>query len=205
MRLQPGSLRELHWHTTAAELGYVVSGGCRTTVLSPDGAATDTFRPGDVWYFPRGWGHSIQGIGSSECQFILIFDNGDFSEEDHSLSITDWLANTSPVVVAQSLGLGMEWVAKLPKGEAYFAGGPVPDDPFARATPQPKPTLATTHRYPLGAQQPRRVPGGGAQWRLPRMSFRSRPHYPPPCWRSSREPCVSFTGTPWPTSGNTLS
>ena len=48
MRLQPGSLRELHWHTTAAELGYVVSGSCRTTVLSPDGAATDTFGPGDV-------------------------------------------------------------------------------------------------------------------------------------------------------------
>jgi oxalate decarboxylase len=38
MRLQPGCLRELHWHTTAAELGYVVSGSCRTTVLSPDGA-----------------------------------------------------------------------------------------------------------------------------------------------------------------------
>src|SRR5580704_6501146 len=61
MRLQAGCLRELHWHTTAAELGYVVSGSCRTTVLSPDGAATDTFGPGDVWYFPRGWGHSIQG------------------------------------------------------------------------------------------------------------------------------------------------
>jgi oxalate decarboxylase len=123
LRLQPGSLRELHWHTTSAELGYVVSGSCRTTVLSPDGAATDTFGPGDVWYFPRGWGHSIQGIGSSECHFILIFDNGDFSE-DHTLSITDWLASTSPAVVTQSLGLGMEWVAKLPKGEAYFAGGP---------------------------------------------------------------------------------
>jgi oxalate decarboxylase len=53
MRLQPGSLRELHWHTTAAELGYVVSGRVRTTVLSPDGAATDTLGPGDVWYFRR--------------------------------------------------------------------------------------------------------------------------------------------------------
>jgi oxalate decarboxylase len=102
-------------------IGVRVSGSCRTTALSPEGAATDTFGPGDVWYFPRGWGHSIQGIGSSECHFILIFDNGDFSE-DHTLSITDWLANTSPAVVTQSLGLGMEWVAKL--SDAYFAGGP---------------------------------------------------------------------------------
>jgi len=122
MRLQPGCLRELHWHSTAAELGYVVSGSCRTTVLSPDGAEADTFGPGDVWYFPSGWGHSIRGIGSSECHFILIFDDGAFAEE-HTLSITDWLAQTSPAVVSQSLGLGMEWVAKLPNGEAYFAGG----------------------------------------------------------------------------------
>jgi oxalate decarboxylase len=44
MRLQPGSLRELHWHSTAAELGYVVSGNCRTTVLSPD--VRSPVRPG---------------------------------------------------------------------------------------------------------------------------------------------------------------
>jgi oxalate decarboxylase len=162
MCLQPGSLRELHWHTNAAELGYVVSGSCRTTILSPDGAATETFGPGDVWYFPAGWGHSILGIGPSECQFILIFDNGAFAEE-HTLSITDWLAHTSPEVVSQSLGLGLEWVANLPKGEAYFAG-PVPDDVPTRATHKAKPTSSTTHRYPLGAQQPKRVPGGGAQW-----------------------------------------
>ena len=84
MRLQPGCLRELHWHTTAAELGYVVSGSCRTTVLSPDGAVADTFGPGDVWYFPSGWGHSIQGTGPSECHFILMFDNGAFSEDQPS-------------------------------------------------------------------------------------------------------------------------
>ena len=84
MRLQPGCLRELHWHTTAAELGYVVSGSCRTTVLSPDAAATDTFGPGDVWYFPRGWGHSILGTGPGECHFILMFDNGAFAEESYT-------------------------------------------------------------------------------------------------------------------------
>jgi len=163
MRLQPGCLRELHWHTNAAELGYVVSGNCRTTVLSPDGAATDTFGPGDVWYFPRGWGHSILGTGASECHFILMFDNGSFAE-DHTLSISDWLAHTSPAVVSQSLGLGMEWTAKLPKGETYFAEGAVPHDSFPGAASRAKPMPLTTHRYPLGAQQPRRITGGGAQW-----------------------------------------
>src|SRR6516164_10822665 len=165
MCLQPGSLRELHWHTNAAELGYVVSGSCSTTVLSPEGAATDTFGPGDVWYFPAGWGHSILGIGPSECHFILIFDNGAFAEE-HTLSITDWLAHTSASVISQSLGLDLESVAKLPKREAYFATRPVPvpDEGFVSAPPPANPTLTTSHRYPLGAQQPRRLPGGGAQW-----------------------------------------
>jgi hypothetical protein len=80
-----------------------------------------------------------------------MFDNGAFAE-DHTLSITDWLAHTSPAVVSQSLGLGMEWVAKLPKGETYFAEGAVPDDSFARATPRAKPTLFND--APLSIRRP---------------------------------------------------
>ncbi|CAH1658727.1 MULTISPECIES: cupin domain-containing protein [unclassified Chelatococcus] len=163
MRLEPGGMRELHWHANAAEWAYVISGNCRTTLLNPDGGAEiDTFGPGDVWYFPRGWGHSIQGIGPDECHFILIFDNGDFSE-DHTFSITDWLSRTPQDVVAASLGLAPADVALLPKGEAYFAKGPTPDDRSADATCRKEAQLVTTHRYPLHAQQPRRVPGGGTQ------------------------------------------
>src|SRR5262249_8359410 len=100
---------------------------------------------------------------------ILIFDNGAFAEE-HTLSVTDWLAHTSPEVISQSLGLGLEWVAKLPKGEAYFAAGPAPNDAFAPATPQAK-LAPTTHLYPLCAQQPRRARGGGAQWTVTANEF----------------------------------
>jgi oxalate decarboxylase len=163
MRLEPGGMRELHWHANAAEWAYVLSGNCRTTILHPDGSsATDTFGAGDVWYFPRGWGHSIQGIGPGECHFILIFDNGDFSE-DHTFSVTDWLSRTPAAVVSQSLGLSAADVARLPKGEAYFAKGPVPNNRSADATPRGRPDLVSAHRYPLYAQQPRRVPGGGTQ------------------------------------------
>lgn len=168
MRLEPGAMREMHWHANAAEWAYVVSGHCRTTILHPEGAGTgvgsetDTFGPGDVWYFPRGWGHSIQGIGPGECHFILIFDNGDFSE-DHTFSVTDWISRTPPEVVARSLNLTAAEVAKLPKQEVYFAKGPVPDDNSFFSTARPDPELTSMHRYPLEAQQPRRVPGGGRQ------------------------------------------
>ena len=66
-------------------------------------------------------------------------------------------------MVAQSLGISLEDVAKLPKGEAYFAQGPVPDDASFISAPRKEPELVTVHRYPLMAQVPRRVPGGGVQ------------------------------------------
>ncbi|MQA91254.1 MAG: cupin domain-containing protein [Gemmatimonas sp.] len=163
MRLAPGGMRELHWHANAAEWAYVISGSCRTTIIHPDGSTyVDTFDAGDVWYFPRGYGHSIQGLGPGECHFILIFDNGDFSE-DHTFSITDFLAHTPPTIVAQNLGLSADEVARLPKGEAYFVQGPVPDERSPDATARPHAELMTKHRYPLMAQQPRRAPGGGSQ------------------------------------------
>ncbi|MBX3379982.1 MAG: cupin domain-containing protein [Phycisphaeraceae bacterium] len=163
MRLAPGAMRELHWHANAAEWAYVVSGACRTTIVHPDGSAyVDTFNAGDVWYFPRGYGHSIQGIGPGECHFILIFDNGDFSE-DHTFSVTDFLARMPAEAVAQNLGLSAAEVATLPKKEVYFAQGPVPDDASNISASRAHPELVAKHRYPLMAQEPRRVPGGGTQ------------------------------------------
>ena len=163
MRLEAGGMREMHWHANAAEWAYVISGSCRTTILHPDGgSAADDFYPGDVWYFPRGWGHCIQGLGPEECHFILIFDNGDFSE-DHTFSVTDWMSRTPPSILAQSLGWSLDEVGKLPKGEVYFARGPVVTDSSAVSTTRKAPALVATHRYPLGAQEPRRVAGGGIQ------------------------------------------
>lgn len=163
MRLEPGAMREMHWHANAAEWAYVVSGSCRTTILHPEGGtAIDDFYPGDVWYFPRGWGHCIEGTGDAECHFVLIFDNGDFSE-DHTFSVTDWMSRTPPAVLARSLGLTRNELTGLPPGEVYFARGPAVGEGSATATPRAEPALAATHRYPLGAQEPRRVPGGGLQ------------------------------------------
>jgi Cupin len=39
MRLEPGAMRELHWHATAAEWAFVIEGRVRTTVIDPQGRA----------------------------------------------------------------------------------------------------------------------------------------------------------------------
>jgi oxalate decarboxylase len=96
MRIEPGAMRQLHWHATAAEWAYVLEGTVRTTVIDADGASeTDDFDTGDVWYFPRGHAHMIECLGDTPCHFILIFDNGYFSEFG-TFSITDWLGHAPP-------------------------------------------------------------------------------------------------------------
>src|SRR4051812_7193723 len=75
MQLEPGAMRELHWHATAAEWAFVVEGHVRTTVIDPQGRSeTNDFQAGYVWYFPRGHGHMLQCLGEQPCHFILIFD-----------------------------------------------------------------------------------------------------------------------------------
>src|SRR5260221_3731847 len=105
MYLNAGASRELHWHAIAAEWAYVLDGRCQTTVIDPQGHSEIlNFGPGDLWFFPRGHGHSIQTLGTDPCHFILSFDNGSFSEHG-TFSITDWLSLVDPVVLVQNLGV----------------------------------------------------------------------------------------------------
>ena len=105
MRLEPGVTRELHWHATAAEWAFVLEGRVRTTVLDPSGnSEINDFDPGDVWYFPRGHPHALSCLGDEPCHFILIFDNGYFSEFG-TFSITDWLGHASKALLAKNFGL----------------------------------------------------------------------------------------------------
>src|SRR6266852_5872833 len=161
MRLKPGGLRELHWHANAAEWAFMIKGRVRTTVIGPDGySETNDFEPGDVWYFPRGHGHALVGLGPEESHFVLVFDNGAFSEHG-TFSITDWIGHTPPNVLAKVLGLPESVFAKFPKDELYIPQGRVPPE---RPEPprQGKSKLSPqTHRYPLMAQLPHsRLPGG---------------------------------------------
>jgi oxalate decarboxylase/phosphoglucose isomerase-like protein (cupin superfamily) len=105
MRLEPGVTRELHWRATAAEWAFVLEGRVRTTLVDPRGSSEiNDFDPGDVWYFPRGNPHSLACLGEKACHFILIFDNGYFSEFG-TFSITDWLGHASKSLLAKNFGL----------------------------------------------------------------------------------------------------
>jgi len=146
MFLNPGASRELHWHAIAAEWAFVIDGRCQTMVLEPSGASEiNNYEPGDLWYFARGHGHSIQTIGDKPCHFILSFDNGAFSEHG-TFSITDWINVTPKDFVATNFNLPKDFFDVFPKGETYIQAGPVV--PIAQALDAPWPK-ESTHKFRL--------------------------------------------------------
>src|ERR1700737_2315463 len=160
MRLKPGGLRELHWHAIAAEWAYVVQGNVRTTVVAPNGeAGQNDFGPGDVWFFPKGHGHALQGAGPGEAHFFLGFDNGHFSEFG-TFSITDWVGHTPPNVLSQNLGLPESVFTNFPRSEAYILPGKVPpaeQEPLREVNSQAN---QFPHKYRLDAAPAIEFPGG---------------------------------------------
>lgn len=125
MRLTAGSFRELHWHT-ADEWAFMITGKARITLLQPDGKMfVDDVGPGDLWYFPAGFPHSIQGLEGPGCEFLLVFDQGDFSEDDTFL-LSDWLAHTPPEVLMKNMGWSKAEIEKLPPTPLYIFNAPLP-------------------------------------------------------------------------------
>lgn len=146
MFLDPGASRELHWHAIAAEWAYVIDGQCQTMVIDPTGQSeVNNFGPGDIWFFPKGHGHSIHTIGDKPCHFILSFNNGGFSENG-TFSITDWVSLTPSDMLALNFGVGKDVFDAFPKGETYIMAGPVLPAAEARDAPWPK---ESTHKFSL--------------------------------------------------------
>ncbi|MDF2433847.1 MAG: oxalate decarboxylase [Mucilaginibacter sp.] len=149
MRLNPGGFRELHWHSIAAEWAFILEGKVRTTVITPDGStSTDEFEVGDIWYFPKGYGHSLQCVGNEPCAFVLGFDNGHFSEFG-TFSVTDWVSHISPDILAHNSGLPASALAVLPKKELYIGKGKIAVEPIPRNVDPNIPASYSSHKFRL--------------------------------------------------------
>jgi oxalate decarboxylase len=125
MRLNSGAIRELHWHIPA-EWAYMLYGTARVTAVDQKGRAfVNDIGPGDLWYFPGGVPHSIQGLAPDGCEFLLAFDDGRFSEFDTFL-ITDWFDHTPREVLQQDLDLPASTFKTVPPKELYIFNAPLP-------------------------------------------------------------------------------
>ncbi len=132
MRLARGGIREMHWHQQA-EWAFMLDGRCRITVLDEEGRpSVQDVKTGDLWYFPPGLPHSLQGLGVDGAEFLLAFDNGRASEFN-TLLVTDWIAHTPPDVLALNFGVPADAFRRIPLDNLWIFQG---DDPGPLAAAQ---------------------------------------------------------------------
>ena len=125
MRLTAGGVRELHWHT-AGEWAIMLYGTARITCIDRDGKSFVTdVKQNDLWFFPGGIPHSIQGLEPDGCEFLLVFDDGNFSESETVL-LSDSMAHVPPEVLAKNFAVSQSAFAKLPRHELFIFQTDVP-------------------------------------------------------------------------------
>lgn len=129
MRLTAGGIRELHWHA-AAEWAFMLYGSARITAIDVKGKSfVADVNEGDLWYFPTGIPHSIQGLAPDGAEFLLVFDDGNFSEYATVL-LSDWMAHTPKEVLAKNFGTSSRSLEQIPSQELFIFQAPLPP-PFA--------------------------------------------------------------------------
>ncbi|ASJ55823.1 oxalate decarboxylase [Brevibacillus formosus] len=161
MSLTPGGVRELHWHQQA-EWAYMLLGHARITSVDQRGRNfIADIGKGDLWYFPPGIPHSIQGLEEG-CEFLLVFDDGHFSDLN-TLSISDWFAHTSKDVLSANFGVPESAFADIPCEQVYIYQDEVPGSIEGDEVESPYGTVPLPFTHRLLAQRPLITPGGSVR------------------------------------------
>ncbi|KAF2166038.1 hypothetical protein M409DRAFT_66930 [Zasmidium cellare ATCC 36951] len=164
MYLTPNAYRELHWHQ-ANEWAYIFNGSVRVASVDEAGRTfLDDLQAGDVWFFPAGKPHSIQALQDG-CEFLLVFDSGEFSEDNTAL-VSETFARNPLSVLAKDLRLDVSALANIPKDELYiFPGTPAPANISEQNSTGPAGIIPgdQTYSYHWSQQEAYEVPGGSVK------------------------------------------
>ncbi|MGM9924494.1 MAG: oxalate decarboxylase family bicupin [Bacillus sp. (in: firmicutes)] len=161
MRLTPGGVRELHWHKQV-EWSYMLWGSARITAIDSQGRNfIADVKQGDLWYFPAGLPHSIQGLENG-CEFLLVFDDGNFTDLD-TFTISDWFAHTPKEVLSANFGVPLSAFENIPKKEKYIFQAPIPGPLDKAAITSPFGEVPQSFTHSLLGQEPLRSPGGSVR------------------------------------------
>ncbi|KAA6424832.1 MAG: oxalate decarboxylase [Trebouxia sp. A1-2] len=103
-KLNPGGLREMHWHNPN-EWGFVLNGTCRATLVNQGSThmvESWDFDNGDIWFFPGNFGHVILGVDPEfGCTYMTSYDQGDFDERLDAQGLSGWYIQAPAAVAAQ--------------------------------------------------------------------------------------------------------
>ena len=138
-------------------------GNARITAVDQSGKSfVSDVGEGDLWLFPPGIPHSIQGLGPDGCRFLLVFDDGNF-DEFHTFLITDWLAHTPKEVLAKNFNVPASTFDRVPKKELFIFQAALPGDLKAEQAQAAEGTGSVPKSFDFRASkmQPTKVTPGG--------------------------------------------
>lgn len=166
MRLSPNAYRELHWHVEG-EWSLILNGSVRLSAMNEAGETfVDDLEAGDVWFFPPGIPHSIQAKEDG-AEFLLVFNSGDFSEENTFL-VSEMMERNPQTVLAKNFRTDASVFDpdNLPDGQLWiFPGTPMPQNISEQNVTGPAGSipLENTYSYHFSQQEPYKVPGGSVK------------------------------------------
>ena len=119
LELEPGGLRELHWHPNADEWQYVIEGAdINVTLFGSHGRyREETLSKGDVGYIPQGYGHSIENRGSKRCRILIGFNTGHYE----AIDLSQWLAGNPAQVLATNFSKPEALFEKFPRERVFIS------------------------------------------------------------------------------------
>ncbi|KAK3377431.1 RmlC-like cupin domain-containing protein [Podospora didyma] len=164
MRLAPNAYRELHWHT-ANEWALMLKGCVRVSAVDDEGRNfIDDVCAGDVWFFPAGAPHSIQAFDEG-AEFLLVFDQGDFTE-DGTFLVSELFLRNPIEVLSKDIKADISAFDNVPTDQLYiFNGTPPPKDIKNQTITSPDGTISgnESFTYHWSQQKPFTVPGGSVK------------------------------------------
>lgn len=118
MDIQPGAIREMHWHPNADEWQFVMNGQGRVTIFGSHGRVkTMPYGPGMIALIKQGYGHFVENTGSETLRLLILFNAPTYEE----ILLTSWLAANPSQLVADHFGLEVGQVGKFPKQQIGIA------------------------------------------------------------------------------------
>lgn len=111
LKLKGTGMREPHWHPQTAEMGYVVAGKARMTILNPGGQVdTYTLNAGDMYFIPKSYPHHIENLTNDEMRFLIFFDQ----DMPQDIGFTGALAAYPRGMIAPTLGCTEKALPQIP-------------------------------------------------------------------------------------------
>lgn len=137
----------------------MLNGSARFAVVDQDGGNTiDDVQQGDLWFVPAGVPHSIQALDEG-CEFLLVFDQGDF-DEDATLLLTDFIAHTPKSVLAKNFHVDESAFDASPQQEKYIFHGSDAGTLQSQTVDSPQGKSASAYTYHASQQNFTQVDGG---------------------------------------------